>query len=493
VTNAASLTSAEVRRRLDHPVIDADGHLVECPPVLIDFLKQVGGQRMADRWVQRMRDGAWGEWTKLSPAERKDRGIIRHPFWNVTSNAKDRATAMLPSLLRERLDEFGIDFQVLYPSVGIPFISGSIDPELRQVMCRALNTMYAELFRDHRDRFAPAATIPTHTPQEALAEIDYAIGKLGLKAAMIAGTVQRPLKAVAKAMPEYAAHAYWVDPLALDGEYDYDPVWQRFLDVGVVPATHNNGTGWGTRRSTTNYVYNHVGHFAASAEGFAKALVLGGVTKRFPTLKFGLLEGGVGWAASLYNDLCEHFEKRSVPALRANLNPFAVDFAAVRRYVEKYGSEHFRRHAATIEQGWDSALQTPNGHEPEPSDDFGASGVRRTRDLAKIFSENFYVGCEADDRMTAVAFNDRLHHHGIKLRAMLGSDIGHWDVTDMTHVIAEAWGLVEDELLSAEDFRAFVCGNVAQLHGGMNRDFFKGTVVENAAATILAAPRQAVA
>ena len=34
--------SEEVRAKLDHPVIDADGHLIEVEPVLLDYLKMVG-------------------------------------------------------------------------------------------------------------------------------------------------------------------------------------------------------------------------------------------------------------------------------------------------------------------------------------------------------------------------------------------------------------------------------------------------------------------
>lgn len=453
---------------------------MECPPVLLDFLRQVGGPRMAERYVQRMTDGAWGNWRALSPQERKDRGVIRRPFWNMTSHTLDRATALLPNLLRERLDEFGIDFQILYPSVGIPFISGTIDAELRQAMCRALNLMYAEIFRGHESRITPAATIPTHTPEEALAEMEFAFGTLGLKTAMIAGTVQRPLKAVAQVAPDMAPYAYWIDPLALDSEYDYDPVWRRFVEFGVSPATHNNGTSWGARRSSSNYVYNHIGHFAAAAEAFAKALVLGGVTRRFPTLRFGLLEGGCGWAANLYNDLCEHFEKRNVDALRRNLNPGLVDRTALRGYFEKYGDARFRAVADAVEKGWDSAIQSPGGDEPEPSDDFAASGIRKVRDIARVFTENFYFGCEADDRMTAVAFDSRINHRGIKLKAMLGSDIGHWDVTEMNGMLVEAHELVDSGLLSPDDFRAFAFGNAAELHASMNPRFFAGTVVEDA-------------
>ena len=45
-------------------------------------------------------------------------------FWAVpTRNTLDRATELLPKLLYERLDEFGIDFTVLYPTsaLGVPF------------------------------------------------------------------------------------------------------------------------------------------------------------------------------------------------------------------------------------------------------------------------------------------------------------------------------------------------------------------------------------
>ena len=52
----------------------------------------------------------------------------------------------------------------------------------------------------------------------------------------------------------------------------------------------------GSRRSISNYVYNHIGSFAAANDAFCKALFLGGVTRRFPELNFGFLEGGVAWA-----------------------------------------------------------------------------------------------------------------------------------------------------------------------------------------------------
>ena len=48
---------------------------------------------------------------------------------------------------------------------------------------------------------------------------------------------------------------------------------------------------------------------------------------------------------------------------------------------------------------------------------------------------------------------------------MLGSDIGHWDVSDIDDVMPEAYELVEDGRLDDDQFRAFACDNVIRLHG----------------------------
>ena len=44
----------------------------------------------------------------------------------------------------------------------------------------------------------------------------------------------------------------------------------------MAPASHTPGMGWGSRRSISSYVYNHIGSFGASMEAFCKALFLGG-------------------------------------------------------------------------------------------------------------------------------------------------------------------------------------------------------------------------
>ena len=79
--------------------------------------------------------------------------------------------------------------------------------------------------------------------------------------------------------------------------------------------------------------------------------------------------------------------------------------------------------------------------------------------------------------MTAWAF-DRHGHH--RLRPIFSSDVGHFDVVDMTEVLEEAYEMVEHGLITDDDLREFVFANPARLHTAVNPDFFAGTVVESA-------------
>jgi hypothetical protein len=107
--------------------------------------------------------------------------------------------------------------------------------------------------------------------------------------------------------------------------------------------------------------------------------------------------------------------------------------------------------------------------------------VSGPRDIVDIFTQRYFFGCEADDPMTALAFDRARDQFGATLPAVFASDIGHWDVPDFTHVLAEAWELVEKGHLTVDDFRAFTFGNPVALWSSANHGFFAGTVVEDAA------------
>jgi predicted TIM-barrel fold metal-dependent hydrolase len=473
--------SAATRARLNHPVIDSDGHTVEFEPAVMDYLKQVGGTKIVERYKAEWNKGSASSlgglfgWYDLSPEERRDQRATRSPWWGLpTKNTLDRATATLPKLLYERLDEIGMDFTVLYPSLGLlpPHLE---DEELRQATCRAFNTFHADIFREYADRMTPVAVIPMHTPQEAIQELEYAVKELGMKAIMMAGHVLRPIPAVARTASKASRYAYWLDTFCLDSEYDYDPVWAKCIELKVAPTFHSVSMGWGSRTSISNYMYNHIGHFAAAGEALCKALFMSGVTRRFPTLKFAFLECGVGWACSLYADMIGHWEKRNGQAME-NYNPANLNRELLVDLYRRYGGKLVEGKLDQVGKG--SGLLAGSKEDPAMLDEWAPCNIEKAEDIRDLFVPNFYFGCEADDSMNASAFNAKVNPFGARLKAVFSSDIGHWDVPDMTEVVEEAYELVEKGVMTEENFRDFVFTNPTTLWTDMNPEFFKGTVVE---------------
>ena len=121
MTTTSESPSAAIRARLDHPIIDGDSHIVEFMPTYFDNLKSVGGSELVERFRTSSVSRAWG---RMSWDERRAERPTVPPWWALpTKNTLDRATAMLPRLLHERMDEVGMDFVVLYPTVGLGFPS----------------------------------------------------------------------------------------------------------------------------------------------------------------------------------------------------------------------------------------------------------------------------------------------------------------------------------------------------------------------------------
>jgi predicted TIM-barrel fold metal-dependent hydrolase len=417
-------------------------------------------------------------WYRATPAERQHHRMRRAIWWGVTSQTYDKATALLPALLNERLPELGIDFAVMYPSFGLT-INAIADDGLSRAAARAYNMMTADMFGPFAARFAPVAILPARTPDAAIDELDYAVRERGFKAVMLRGNQERTIPAAAEGIDPQKA-AWYVDTIALDSPYDYDPLWQRCVELGVAVTQHSGSSRWSDRASITNFTFNHVGHFAESNHAFARSVFLGGVAQRFPTLNFGFMEGGVSWACQMYFDLIEHWEKRRRAALQY---PSATSIAELTALIGRYGDERLKKSTDAIFGSLDAFRPECDvnelAREEHVVDDFEAAGVESKDDIRRVFSGSFYFGCEADDRATMWAFDPRM---GIRMRPVFSSDFTHFDVPDFEEVIPEAYEMVERRFVTEADFREFTFANAARLHTRTNPDFFKGTVIERAVA-----------
>src|SRR5450759_1996894 len=274
------------------------------------------------------------------------------------------------------------------------------DEELSSALCRAVNRFHARVFEPYRDRCTVGALVPMNTPQQAVTELEFAVRELGMKSALIAGYARRPV----------GQDAYRLDMFGLDSQYDYDPFWSACVELGVAPVVHSALQHHRVTRSISNYVYNHINGLAAAHESLCKSLFLAGVTRRFPALRVGFLEGGVAWACSLFAGLVGHWQKRNADAI-VGLDPDRLNVDELMEYFAVYGDDTA---TARIEE-----LRGYFGRpaaRPAVLDEFERCGITQPDDLRDLFESHFYFGCEADDPLLVWAFRKDVNPLGTRLR-----------------------------------------------------------------------------
>ncbi|MBL7496787.1 amidohydrolase family protein [Frankia sp. CNm7] len=471
-------SAREVRESLGHVVIDADAHHVEISVAFADFVHDHGGGRLLDDPAVRAVGLADGSGERVpSLAERRRLHLSARPVWWTPNDTLDYATVAMPSLYHERLGEAGIDFAVVYPSRGMVLL-GMEDTDTRVGLTRLYNEYVAAAYRPYRDRLAPVALIPAHTPDEGIAALEHAVS-LGLRAALMPSFVWRPIPAFADAPPEYRSRLQRIDNFGLDSDHDYDPFWAKAVELDVPLSCHSSGFRLNGHFSPSNYSYA-AGHFAAVGEATAKSLFLGGVLTRFPELRIALLEGGVAGGVRVLGDLVSRFEKRGADGL-GRLDPARLDPAELARLAARHAPELTRYRPEQLVPG----VSAVDGQ----VDDFARAGVGSVEDIRDAFCRGFYWGCEGDDPLVGLAYDTRVNPPGARLRPMMGSDLGHWDVPSFTHPLREAYELVEDGILTPAQFEEFTCANAVRFYGGRSTAFFAGTAVAADAERVQAADR----
>ena len=210
--------------------------------------------------------------------EEKMQGQVTTPKGRRHAETRPGAWDPQPRLVDQERDH--LQAEVIYPGgFGLQFFHVQ-DAEYQREIIRVYNDWISEFCSAAPDRLLGSALLPMRGPVEwAVEEAERIAQMKGIRTVLIPAEVERSY-----------AHA------------DYNPMWDALQDIGLPVATHSGtgtgeaifakmarlGTGLGV---TDNKVLQPM---RAMAD-----LIWGAVPQRYPKLRFVVVEGGVGWVASL--------------------------------------------------------------------------------------------------------------------------------------------------------------------------------------------------
>ena len=192
----------------------------------------------------------------------------------------------------EAMKQDGFDMQVLIPN-NAPFYY-DVDGALGANVSRSFNSAISRLLKRYPGKFIGVAPVPLQDPKRAVEEMDVAITQLGLHGVIVYQNVNRQ---------------------DLDSEFLW-PVYARAEELGVPILIHGVDSGplLGVERYARFNLDVCLGFPFEVFQAIA-SLIFGGVVERFPSLKFGFFEVGVGFIPWLVDRLEMTYDAR--PAARA--------------------------------------------------------------------------------------------------------------------------------------------------------------------------------
>src|SRR5215510_4146761 len=242
-------------------IIDADGHIVEKSSDVRSYLPEPHNRRAGSLLPSNGFDTIMGG--RLGGLEDND----------------------LPTRLRD-MDLEGIDVSVLFPtsSFALPLI---IERDFAVAYARAYNDFISD-FCKQSPRIKGIGVVPFQDVEAAVNEVNRAVTKLGLVAIAVAS----------QGMKEHlGSRTFW-------------PIYDELQRLNVPLCVHNRREGPAGDHRFDSFLYLHtIGRPVETAIQFA-GLIYGGVPERFPRLRIGFLECGVGWVPYWTERMDEEWEKR---------------------------------------------------------------------------------------------------------------------------------------------------------------------------------------
>ena len=296
-------------------IIDAEMHVMEPG----DLWELGMGPEFKSRAPRRLSDRPWdirtlvegevlatikgGTWAAQSDVEAND---LARRFEPGTSQNFD------PDSQLKAMDREGLDIAVLFPTSGMYAVAvDGMDPRLAAAVSRSYNDWLANFCKASPSRLFGAALISPHDVDLAAIEARRAVQELGMKALFIRPNLHNGR----------AWHSSY-----------YDPLWATAEELDVPVCFHETTGSRMPAAGAERFSDMGIAHISTHPIEMMMAcmdIIMGGVTERFPKLRFAFLEAQCGWLPFWLGRMDEHYEWRKSYGEMA--------------YLKAQPSEYFRR------------------------------------------------------------------------------------------------------------------------------------------------------
>ena len=240
-------------------ILDADGHIVEDSEAIADLLPA----------SYRGSGNIYHLGRLFPPIDHFHSSPIETPF-----NPRRQRHAVGPEEWEEFLEDVGIESTVLYPSAGLAF-GNVVDVDWAIALAQAYNDWLHQAYVQRNPRFKGIALLPLQDTDAAIAELRRVVSELGFVGGMLPSNG-------AGLGNHLGSKKYW-------------PIYEEANQLGCALAVHGG--------NHDNYGFNDYNRYApahALGHPFGQliqfgGMVFNGVFDRFPNVRFGFMEGGIGW------------------------------------------------------------------------------------------------------------------------------------------------------------------------------------------------------
>jgi predicted TIM-barrel fold metal-dependent hydrolase len=224
----------------------------------------------------------------LDPKYRDDFDAWRNKYKNPFKDLKDTSSRNRNwdgELRDEQQNADGIVGEVIFPNTVPPFFPSFVlfaqpptpeEYEHRHAGVQAHNRWMADYVAEKPECRAGIGQVFLNDVDDTIADIEWC-HENGLRGGILVGSVPPTCD--------------WIKPLY---HPDYDPIWAKCQELGVVVNAHS-GTGGPVYQKAPAMPLVHFLEIPFYSQRPLAYMILGGVFERFPDLKFVLTEAGCAW------------------------------------------------------------------------------------------------------------------------------------------------------------------------------------------------------